>query len=106
MTSRYYGILPGPIPAAVENSLNSIFATFLAQQEHAPREPPDPSASDLDTQLNALRHILKTHDRVIDPTSVEGSSGIPNNLNPFAFTAATDNNPNCLSQSQMLRASD
>jgi len=79
-----------------------MFAAFLAQQEHAPHELPDPSASDLDTQLNALHHILETRDQVIDPTSVEGLSGIPNDLNPFAFTAATDNNPDCLSQLQML----
>jgi len=74
--------------------------------KNIPHELPNLSTSDLNTQCNALCHILETCDWAIDPTSVEGSSGIPNNCNPFAFTAATDNNPDCLSQLQMLRASN
>jgi len=43
--------LPRHIPTVPETLLTLMFAAFIAQQELAPHEQPDPSASDLDTSM-------------------------------------------------------
>jgi len=56
--------------------------------------------------FQALFNILATKDKVINMNSVEGLTSLINEINPLAFTATTDNNPNILSQSAMLCSSN
>jgi len=65
---------------------------------------PPGSIDDLD--IHTLKCILEAQSHVTNPTSVEGVTGIPNDINPIAYTAATVNNPDSLSQKQMLADTD
>jgi len=66
--------------------------------------PPTLFSDDID--IHKLNQILAMQDAITDLTSMEGLNGIPNDLNPMAYTAATENNPNLLTQKQMLADMD
>jgi len=83
--------------------INTILSTLLAQ---GPSSQIDPMtllnlfSNDLD--IHKLKIILATQGTITNSTSTEGLNRIPNDLNPMAYTATTENNPNWLAQKQML----
>jgi len=60
----------------------------------------------VDEQLLAIHHIVNTWAAQIDPSSIEGPSGLPADFGPCAFATGMTNNPDILSQSAMLCAFD
>jgi len=91
--------------------VSDIPAVHLALSAFVPAGPsavanPIPAPSFIDEQLLAIHHIVDTRAAQIDPSSIEGPSGLPADFGPCTFAAGTTNNPNILSQSAMLRASD
>jgi len=100
--------LPDQALQVTDALINSLIATFLVR-EHPLTDSslPHPSTSNLDTNLQALFGLLETQHKVIDMNSAEGPSGLLMESIPLpSQCVATDINPNCLSQSQMLLATD
>jgi len=94
-------------PHDTDISIHYLIATFLAREQPISNSLLlNTNTPNLDTNLQALLDILASKDKVIDMTSVKGPTHLINVINPIAFTAATDNNPDCLSQSQILQATD
>jgi len=58
---------------------------------------PIPVPSFIDRQLLAIHHIIDTQAAQIDPSSIEGPSGLPADFGPCAFATGMTNNPNILS---------
>jgi len=56
--------------------------------------------------IHALNSNLETHATVIDAMSFSTDGCLPNDIDPMAYTAITKNNPNSLSQKQMLSDND
>ena len=67
--------------------------------------PPDPFEDDCpaDINLNALSSIMDLRNIRHDGVTIDGIFEIEN---PLAFAAGSNNNPDILSQSQMLKAAD
>jgi len=84
-------------------SFNSILSTLFAHNLSHDNDPMAP-LSILQDHLDifTLNSILDTHTKVVDATSIKGLDGITNDINPLAFSAAIANNPDSLTQTQML----
>jgi len=101
-----HGILD-PAAAHIEPSFNSVLSALFAHNvshDNDPMAPPIILQDHID--LFALQSILETRTKVVDATSIEGLDGITNDINPLAFSAATANNPDSLTQTQMLSDRD
>jgi len=92
-------------PVSDAPAIHSVLSAFLADGPPvlANHQPPTPV---VDEQFHALSAIFHSCATEHDPSSLEGVSGLPTHLDPCAFAAGTDNNPDILSQSAMLHAHD
>jgi len=86
-------------------AIHSVLSAFLADGPSILANP-QPLNPVVDEQFHALNAIFHSRAAEHDPSSLEGVSGLPPNLDPCAFAAGTDNNPDILSQSAMLHAHD
>jgi len=86
-------------------AIHLVLSAFLADGPHVLTNPiPPPTV--VDEQLHALNAIFHSQAAKHNPSSLEGVSGLPINLDPCAFAAGTKNNPDILSQSAMLHVHD
>jgi len=86
-------------------AIHLVLSAFLADGPSILANP-QPLNPVVDEQFHALNAIFHSRAAEHDPSSLEGVSGLPTNLDPCAFAAGTDNNPDILSQSAMLHAHD